>query len=116
VSDMDPKEARERLEVEKERVARLIQEERTELEEENASEEAETAFDPGDTGTDTFEREKNLGILDDLETELAEIEAAIQRIENGTYGTDEVTGQPIDPERLEAVPYARTNVGTQPRS
>ena len=44
---------------------------------------------------------------------VAEIQAAIGRIENGTYGIDEETGEPIDPARLEAQPTARTNVHPQ---
>ena len=51
-----------------------------------------------------------VSILESLETELAEIEAALQRIDAGTYGIDEVTGDPIDPERLDAIPTARTNI------
>ena len=57
-----------------------------------------------------FEREKDLGILEGLEVDLAEIEAALQRLDEGTYGLDEETGEPIDPERLEARPAARTNI------
>ena len=59
-----------------------------------------------------FEREKDLAILEGLEADLAEIEAALQRLDDGTFGVDEVTGDPIDPERLEALPTARTNVPT----
>ena len=65
---------------------------------------------PADTGSDTFEREKDLAILEQLEGELAELQAALARIDAGTYGVDEVTGDPIDPARLEALPTARTNV------
>ncbi len=112
---MDADAARERLEAEKARVAGLISEQRTDVEEENASEDAELSpYDAADSGSDTFEREKDLGLLDDLEVELAEIEAAIARIDAGTYGIDEVTGAPIDPARLEAAPAARTNVDTPP--
>jgi RNA polymerase-binding transcription factor DksA len=70
---------------------------------------------PADSATDTFEQEQDLSILDALEAELAEIEAAIGRIEDGTYGVDEDTGAPIDPARLEALPQARTNVERPPR-
>jgi RNA polymerase-binding transcription factor DksA len=70
---------------------------------------------PADSGTDTFEREKDLGLLEDLEAEYAELEAALARIDAGTYGIDEVTGRPIDPERLAASPAARTNVDTAAR-
>ena len=75
---------------------------------------------PADTATDTFEREKDLSILEQLEAELAELEAALARVDDGTYGIDEVTGEPIDPERLDALPTARTNIepddGTSPLS
>jgi RNA polymerase-binding transcription factor DksA len=66
-------------------------------------------------GSETFEREKDLSILEQLEDELAELQAALERIDAGTYGIDEVTGEPIAPERLEAVPTARTNVDTEGR-
>jgi RNA polymerase-binding transcription factor DksA len=113
---MDSDEARQRLEAERTRVNGLITELRTDLDGEAASEESEPNYDqhPADSGSDTFEREKDLSILESLETELAEIEAAIERIDQGTYGLDEVTGAPIDPARLEAVPEARTNVDTAP--
>lgn len=115
---MEPDVARQRLEAERARVEGLIEVKRGELDAERESDDAELAdYDqhPADTATDTFEREQDLSILDGLEAELAEIEAAITRVEDGTYGIDEVTGEPIDPARLEAVPQARTNVDTQPR-
>jgi RNA polymerase-binding transcription factor DksA len=114
---VDTDDARRRLDEERSRVSGLIQEMRAELDGEEESGEAELAdYDqhPADSGTDTFEREKDLSILDGLEAELAEIEAAIERIDQGTYGIDEVTGAPIDPARLEAVPEARTNVDSAP--
>jgi RNA polymerase-binding transcription factor DksA len=115
---MNPDEARQRLEAEKTRVSGLINELHTDLDDEVASDESEPNYDqhPADSGSDVFEREKDLSILDSLETELAEIEAAIERIDQGTYGIDEVTGAPIDPERLEAVPVARTNIDTAPEA
>ena len=112
---MDPDEARRRLEAERTRVQGLISEQRTEIDGEVTSDDAELSdYDqhPADSASDTFEREKDLGILDDLEAELAEVEAAIERIDNGTYGVDQVTGAPIDPARLDAIPTARTNVDT----
>jgi len=111
---MDPDEARQRLEAERTRVSGLIRELHTDLDDEVDSDESEPNYDqhPADSGSDTFEREKDLSILESLEAELAEIEAAIERIDQGTYGIDEVTGAPIDPARLEAVPEARTNVSS----
>jgi RNA polymerase-binding transcription factor DksA len=114
---VDTDDARRRLEAERARVSGLIHEVKAELDGEVESDDSElTNYDqhPADSGTDTFEREKDLSILDGLEVELAEIEAAIGRIDDGTYGIDEVTGAPIDPARLEAVPEARTNVDSSP--
>jgi RNA polymerase-binding transcription factor DksA len=107
--------ARNRLHSEQERVQGLIQNLREEGLDQDA---ADSGADPsnlpdhqGDEG-ELFEREKDIAILEQLENELAEIEAALQRLDEGTYGIDEVTGEPIAPERLEARPIARTNVDT----
>ena len=111
---MDDEEARSRLQGERERVSRLIAGLRTELGDTPESEESGelAAYDqhPADLASDTFEREKDLSIIDGLESDLAEIEAALKRIDEGTFGIDEVTGEPIDPARLDAYPEARTNV------
>ena len=64
----------------------------------------------GEAAEDTTTEQVNLELLSELEAELAEIDAATARIAAGTYGVDEVTGEPIDPERLRAVPTARTNI------
>ncbi len=110
---MDPDQARDRLETEQARVEGLIGELRTELgtsENDGTSELADYDQHPADTASETFEREKDLSILEQLEAELAELQAALARVDEGTYGTDEVTGEPIDPERLDALPTARTNI------
>jgi RNA polymerase-binding transcription factor DksA len=110
---VDSESARERLESEHARVAGLVHELRGELgaDGDDSSELADYDQHPADTASDTFEREKDLSILEQLEEELAELEAALARIDAGTYGIDEVTGEPIDPARLEAIPTARRNVG-----
>jgi RNA polymerase-binding transcription factor DksA len=110
---MDPDQARDRLQHEQTRVEGLISELRTELgtsENEGTSELADYDQHPADTASETFEREKDLSILEQLEAELAELQAALERVDAGTYGTDEVTGEPIDPARLDALPTARTNI------
>jgi RNA polymerase-binding transcription factor DksA len=56
------------------------------------------------------EMEENAGIGASLEKELAEVNAALDRMKKGTYGIDESTGKPIDRARLEANPSARTAV------
>jgi RNA polymerase-binding transcription factor DksA len=110
---MDPDEARERLRAEQERVEGLIQELRGEFgtdENDDISELADYDQHPADTASETFEREKDLSILEQLENELAELQAALERVDAGTYGIDENTGEPIDPARLDALPTARTNI------
>ena len=112
---IDPELARERISEEQARVEGLIAGLRDELgtsESEDVSELTDYDQHPADMGTETFEREKDLSILEQLEAELSELQAALERIDNGTYGIDEVTGEPIDPARLEALPSARTNVDT----
>lgn len=42
---------------------------------------------------------------------IKEIEAALHRLSNGKYGVDEITGEPIEYDRLQLVPWAKTNVG-----
>jgi RNA polymerase-binding transcription factor DksA len=103
--------ARERLEAEQARVQALVEGLRGDLGDEGDG--SSEITDPADTGSDAFEREKDLAILDQLEAELAELQAALGRIDDGTYGVDEVTGEPIDPARLEVLPTARTNVDDQ---
>ena len=49
--------------------------------------------------------------LQTVEQELADVEAALERLDNGSYWTDEVTGEPIDPAWLEANPLARRAPG-----
>jgi RNA polymerase-binding transcription factor DksA len=119
LSAVDEAAARRRLRAEQDRVRGLIQSVRAELGDEPENEQVAelAAYDqhPADMGSETFEREKDLSILEQLETELAEIQAALQRVDEGTYGIDEVTGDPIVPERLDAVPTARTNVNPDSR-
>lgn len=66
-----------------------------------------------DAGTDTFDRDFALSMLSTEQEALKEIEAAIDRIYKGTYGTCEITGQAISKERLEAVPFTRFSLEGQ---
>jgi RNA polymerase-binding protein DksA len=58
-----------------------------------------------DTATETYDREFDEGLEEDAGRLLRRIEAALGRLDAGTYGMCEVCGQPIAEERLEAVPY-----------
>lgn len=66
-----------------------------------------------DAGTDTFDRDFALSLVSSEQDALNEIEEAILRIKNGTYGTCEVTGKAIPAARLAAVPFARYSVEGQ---
>ncbi len=57
--------------------------------------------------SDTFEREKGIAIENSVQDLLQQVEEALGRIEDGTYGACEMCGQPIHPDRLRALPYAR---------
>lgn len=63
---------------------------------------------PADTATDTYERGKDIALFEHINQELDDVEAALEKLENGTYGICEVTGKEISLERLEAIPTART--------
>jgi RNA polymerase-binding protein DksA len=63
-----------------------------------------------DLGTDNYEQEFALGLMDSERKLLSEIDDAMKRIEHGTYGICEGTGKPIPKARLQAQPWARYRV------
>ena len=79
----------------------------TESESENLSELSDLDQHQAEVATETFERERDFSILEEVEAELHDIERALRRLDDGTYGICEHCSTPIDPERLEAVPAAR---------
>ncbi|MBV8304374.1 MAG: TraR/DksA C4-type zinc finger protein [Acidimicrobiia bacterium] len=109
---MDADEARRRLEAERTRLTGL----HAEFDDEHLSDETESEAlselssvdqHQADVGTETFEREKDISILEQIDAELADVEHALRRLDDGTYGTCEFDGKPIPEERLEAMPAAR---------
>lgn len=66
-----------------------------------------------DSGTDTFDRDFALSLVSSEQEALGEIEAAIKRIKDGTYGVCEVTQEPIAKDRLLAVPFTRYSASAQ---
>ena len=62
---------------------------------------------PADLGTENFDEELDLALVENQEQLLADINDALARIERGTYGRCENCHRKISKERLEAVPYAR---------
>jgi RNA polymerase-binding protein DksA len=59
-----------------------------------------------DAATETFEREKDLAIEGSLKLLLEQVNAALEKIDNGTYGQCDRCHKPIATGRLEALPYA----------
>ncbi len=60
-----------------------------------------------DHGSENFARDLMIGILQNSEAEICEIDAALERIDTGIYGTCENCHSKIARERLKALPFAR---------
>ena len=75
----------------------------------------ETAYDNhlGDTATETYDRELDYSLEESSERLRAEIDAALKRIEEGTYGICSNCGKQIPEERLEALPWATLCIDCQ---
>jgi DnaK suppressor protein len=78
----------------------------------------ESSFDNhmGDIATATFDREMDYTLEGSEGAKLAAIEAALRRIDEGTYGLCRNCGRPIARERLEALPYAELCIDCKRRS
>ena len=68
-----------------------------------------------DVASDLTEHEALVAEISQEQAELVEVEAALERIRQGTYGICEATGQPIAPERLRALPWTRLSVAAAAR-
>jgi RNA polymerase-binding transcription factor DksA len=66
-----------------------------------------------DAGTDTFDRDFALSLVSSEQDALSEVEAAIKRVRDGTYGICELTGKPISKDRLLVVPFTRYSAEAQ---
>jgi DnaK suppressor protein len=63
-----------------------------------------------DMGTDNYEQEFTLGLMEKDRKLLRDINSALGKIQDGSYGICEGTGQPISRARLEAQPWARFSI------
>ena len=64
-------------------------------------------YHPADLGTDSFATSLSLALLENESTVLREIDLALERMDEGTYGACEDCGHPIGKARLRALPQAR---------
>ena len=109
---MEADAARRHLEAEHDRLAHVrdsLESERLHDEPEEDSSAELSHFDqhPADAASDAFEREKDFSILDRVQIELDDVERALKRLDEGTYGTCQACGCAIGDERLVAMPAAR---------
>jgi DnaK suppressor protein len=67
----------------------------------------EVGFDAeyADAGSYTFERERDLSLVDNVNDLIEKVQHALTRIDDGDYGRCEACGKPIEAERLDALPY-----------
>jgi RNA polymerase-binding protein DksA len=71
---------------------------------------------PGDVASDAQIKKTSFTLLEKQREKHQKIEAALERIEAGTYGICLISGEPIKKERLEAIPYAMHSVDAKSES
>ena len=69
--------------------------------------------DVADKATDNYDRELNIGLASNEQQILNDIDIALKRIEDGTYGSCEIYGTAIPKKRLLAMPYTRLSMRAQ---
>lgn len=84
-------------------------------EQDRSQEEQDTELDSGDEAQQMFTREMDATLGEQFERRLGDVERALEKIDEGTYGLCEDTGEEIPKGRLEAVPEAIRTVEAQQR-
>ena len=79
----------------------------------NVGDDSANTSSPADSGTDNFDRDFALSLVSSEQDALIEIEEAILRIKDGSYGVCEITDKAIPAARLSAVPFTRYSVEGQ---
>jgi DnaK suppressor protein len=102
---------RQRLEILKEQMTKLV---KGASETVKASDEAKGySQHQADEGTEDFDRIISLEVTSKEFSILRQIDRALEKINEGTYGSCDITGEEIPPARLDAVPYATMTVKAQ---
>lgn len=104
--DLDLEHFRARLLEERERLLKELESVEGEIEALDAS--AEGIEDPMDAATLEVQNDIDQSQIRRIRQELEEVEHALEKVRDGSYGICEKTGRPIPVERLEAYPAART--------
>jgi RNA polymerase-binding transcription factor DksA len=66
-----------------------------------------------DAASDSYDRDRELAMASSDQSMLYEVNDALSRITNGSYGLCEITGEPIEPSRLKALPWTRFSAEAQ---
>lgn len=82
---------------------------------ESTRQEQQSAFSlhMADAATDQYDLDFSLGMISSEQNALYEVEEALNRIRNGSYGVCEITGAEIEAERLKAIPWTRFSANAQ---
>ena len=112
-SPVDEARARERLRTERDRIEHSLADLNRLRPGELGS--IETEQDPVDQGEQLQEEGIDDAVVEQLRADLEAIERAEKRLEDGTYGNSVESGEPIAPERLEAIPWAERTPEEQQR-
>lgn len=112
VSGMDSEQIRQTLEQEGSRLGNMRSDLRSgsDLDAEDGDSGGELSTvdqHPADIATEHQQREVDLSMLEQVEAELSDVENALRKLDDGSYGTCEVCGNPIGEERLQALPATR---------
>jgi len=96
----------QRLKVERERLSKELEQLRASAPSVGEPKEGSPYGKKEEGATEAFELEKRLALEKGLAGHLSEVEHALRKLEQGTYGVCDVCGQPIDRARLEVLPQA----------
>ena len=97
---------RSRLESEQKRLTKELEQLRASIRPTDERREGSPFGKREEEATESFELEKRIALEKRLKDLLAEVEHALHKFEEGTYGLCDICGQSIDPARLEALPQA----------
>jgi len=97
---------RSRLEIERKRLTEELEQLKTSSRPTDERREGSPFGKREEEATESFELEKRLALEKRAREQLAGVEHALSKFDEGTYGLCDICGQPIDPARLEALPQA----------